>query len=227
MQTIVQHISRLFVSYNDYLATKIDSVDKKALDKLLHEGFLKNQSILETPKATNRKKTSYQNFFALKRKQLAEERPNLGFGEISKLISTEWRSMSKNDKDAYKNIVDEPPLQVDMEEKTTKTQTDSSVVFEVNQNHVNLKKPMDSSIERYFIENSDDSENEDLDDEDYDESAFIQNNIDETIDDHEDNDDLVHDGEKDEDDNHDEDEDECDDNDDGDLDSLNFTFDDE
>ena len=114
--------------------------------------------------------------------------------------------------------------------KQQKLKQTHPLCLEVNQNHVNLKKPMDSSIERYFIENSDDSENEDLDDEDYDESAFIQNNIDETIDDHEDNDDLVHDGEKDEDDNHDDDdddEDECDDNDDGDLDSLNFTFDDE
>ena len=62
MQTIVQHISRLFVSYNDYLATKIDSVDKKALDKLLHEGFLKTNQYLKRQKLLIEKRPLIKTF---------------------------------------------------------------------------------------------------------------------------------------------------------------------
>ena len=163
MQAIVEQISQLFVSYNDYLSKNINinSLDKKSLDKLLFDGFL-NQNV---PKTKTKPKTSYQNFFQIKRKTLSEQNPQLAFGAISKMISTEWRSMSKTEKDTFKTInITEDTNNVD--EKST---DNTSIVFEVSTNHKKLNEPLPSSIERYFIENSDNES--DVDDNDNDDGV--------------------------------------------------------
>ena len=222
MQAIVEQISQLFLSYNDYLSKNINinSVDKKSLDKLLFDGFL-NQNV---PKTKTKAKTSYQNFFQIKRKTLSEQNPQLAFGAISKMISTEWRSMSKTEKDTFKTInITEDTNNVD--EKST---DNTSIVFEVSTNHKKLNEPLPSSIERYFIENSDNES--DVDDNDNDDDVYEEHINDEDprfghndIED-DNNDDR---GNDDEDDQSIENDKDDDDDDDDDLDSLNFTFDDD
>ena len=125
MQVLVEHISKLFLSYNDFLSKNIKSIDKKSLNSLYDE-FSNNN--FEQKKS--QKKTAYQNFFALKRKTFSESNPEIQFGQISKLISSEWRSMTKVEKDSYKNILENE----DDDEKKT------SIVFEVDINTDKLKK---------------------------------------------------------------------------------------
>lgn len=223
MQAIVEQISQLFVSYNDYLSKNINinSVDKKSLDKLLFDGFL-NQNV---PKTKTKPKTSYQNFFQIKRKTLSEQNPHLAFGAISKMISTEWRSMTKTEKDTFKTItITEDTKNVD--EKST---DNTSIVFEVSTNHKKLNEPLPSSIERYFIENSDNESDVDDNDNDHDVYEEHINNEDPRFGHNDIEDDNNHDrGNDDEDDQSIEnDKDDDDDDDDDDLDSLNFTFDDD
>ena len=120
--------------------------------------------------------------------------------------------MTKVEKDSYKNITENE----DDEKKT-------SIVFEVDINTDKLKKETNSSIERYFIENTDDSDNGEDDEDDHSIDCSVQKD-DETLD----NENTIEDDEE------EDDEEECetnendDDNeDDEDLDSLNFTFDDD
>lgn len=48
-----------------------------------------------------KKKSSYQNFFAITRAEITSQNPELKFGEISKLISQKWKSMTKEEKNSY------------------------------------------------------------------------------------------------------------------------------
>lgn len=48
-----------------------------------------------------KKKSSYQNFFAITRGEITSKNPELKFGEISKLISQKWKSMTKEEKNSY------------------------------------------------------------------------------------------------------------------------------
>lgn len=237
MQAIVTQISGLFLSYNDYLSKNLNSppLDKKTLDTLL-DAFL-NQTVPNTnTKTKTRTKTCYQNFFAMKRKLLSEQNPDLAFGAISKMISTEWRSMSKTDKDAFKTInISEDTNNADEKsnnETKNNNNNNSTIVFPVSStHHKKLNEPMDASIERYFIENSDndESDGDDNDDHGYEEeeeemegSQFVHNN------DIEDDDDRGNDDDDDDDDQTiDKDDDDEDEDDDDDLDSLNFSFDDD
>ena len=48
-----------------------------------------------------KKKTAYQNFFVIARKNVTKDNHNLKFGEISKLISTQWNNMTPEEKKKY------------------------------------------------------------------------------------------------------------------------------
>tara|TARA_B100002019_G_C21092979_1_gene509582 strand:- start:37 stop:555 length:519 start_codon:yes stop_codon:yes gene_type:complete len=48
-----------------------------------------------------RKRTAYQNYFVKKRGDIASQNPTLKFGEISKIISTEWNQFTEEEKNNY------------------------------------------------------------------------------------------------------------------------------
>lgn len=52
-------------------------------------------------KKNGKKKTAYQNFFVIMRKQVTSEDKNIKFGEISKIISSRWNALSPDEKKKY------------------------------------------------------------------------------------------------------------------------------
>lgn len=52
-------------------------------------------------KEGKKKKTAYQNFFVIARKNVTKDNSKLKFGEISKIISSQWNSMTPEEKKKY------------------------------------------------------------------------------------------------------------------------------
>jgi len=51
-----------------------------------------------------KKKTAYQNFSNIIRKQIKDENPDFDFGQISKEISKKWKEMDDSEKNTYKDM---------------------------------------------------------------------------------------------------------------------------
>tara|TARA_B100001248_G_C27236781_1_gene387464 strand:+ start:141 stop:671 length:531 start_codon:yes stop_codon:yes gene_type:complete len=51
-----------------------------------------------------RKRTAYQNYFVQKREDIATNDPALKFGDISKIISTEWNQFTDDEKKRYETV---------------------------------------------------------------------------------------------------------------------------
>ena len=48
-----------------------------------------------------KKKNGYNKYNSKRRKELQEKNPNMGFGEMSKIIGGEWRKMTDEEKKTY------------------------------------------------------------------------------------------------------------------------------
>jgi len=94
-----------------------------------------------------KKKTAYQMFFANKRKEITEKNPKLKFGEISKIISTEWNKLSPTEKKNYE-VVKAPsttisPVDISLNENTSflhlfDHQQDDTEEFRIDYEHDDL-----------------------------------------------------------------------------------------
>ena len=59
---------------------------------------LENEFLNET---TKKRKNGYNKYNSKRRKELLDKKPNMDFGEMSKIIGKEWATMTKKDKELY------------------------------------------------------------------------------------------------------------------------------
>lgn len=92
--------------YQQNIKSNYPSIHMKDLQKIWIETnqTLEKKATDDTKSLGKKKKTAYQNFFVTARQKLTDKNPNLKFGEISKLVSTEWSNMSVEDKKKYENV---------------------------------------------------------------------------------------------------------------------------
>lgn len=93
--------------YQQNIKTNFPTIPVKDLQKIWKEttNAISEKSLVEEKKnGTKKKKTAYQNFFVVARQRLTEENQNLKFGEISKLVSTEWSNMTGEEKKRYETL---------------------------------------------------------------------------------------------------------------------------
>jgi hypothetical protein len=133
MNVFLQNIDDVFEQYNLYIKKKLNS---KADLCLLYKEFKEvNKTITLENEKKKKKKTAYQNFFTMTRKQITEENSAIPFGELSKMISLKWKKLSREEKKKYDGL--------DLEN------------FSENENSLHLEK--------YFIsDNPSEDESEDM-----------------------------------------------------------------
>ena len=81
----LQQLQDIWSSISDEKDIKVKSIESSEVEKV----------------KSKKKKTSYQNFFVIARKEVTNENPNLKFGEISKIISGKWNQMTPQEKKEY------------------------------------------------------------------------------------------------------------------------------
>ena len=102
-QNILKVTQHYIQKYQENIKSQYPNVDLKILQKLWNDGNLKNTPETDTKTNPKKKKTAYQNFFVIARERLTKENPTLKFGEISKLVSKEWSSLTPEQKKEYEN----------------------------------------------------------------------------------------------------------------------------
>ncbi|KAK8815639.1 hypothetical protein WA538_004764 [Blastocystis sp. DL] len=105
---INKHLNAMWSNMTDeerapYEANAFDDKEriKREVEKVrqsIKDGFVVPTS---KPKRTKRARTSYTLFYKEKMAQLRGENENLGFGEISKKLADEWKSLSDEQKQVY------------------------------------------------------------------------------------------------------------------------------
>lgn len=150
MDNFMQAIDQLFEDYNLFLKSKISS--KSDITKLYQDFKQKNNLTLENEKK-KKKKTAYQNFFTIVRKELASSLTNVPFGEVSKIISQRWKTLSKEEKKKYNDCSNE---EIDTEVSETSKLED----FFINENNSESET---EDTEEFYLQ----SEHEDKPEEEY------------------------------------------------------------
>lgn len=102
-QNILKVIQHYIQKYQENIKSQYPDVDLKILQKLWNDGNLKKAPETDTKTNQKKKKTAYQNFFVIARERMTKENPTLKFGEISKLVSKEWSSLTQEQKKEYEN----------------------------------------------------------------------------------------------------------------------------
>lgn len=107
MNDINNFFNTIILNYQKKIINEYPSVEILKLQKLWDEMSsiqkpVKNKNEPKKPK----KKTAYQNFFVITRKKVTDENPNIKFGEISKIISGKWNSLSREEKKTYEIDID-------------------------------------------------------------------------------------------------------------------------
>ena len=106
MSKILSIVNGIINQYQEEIHNKNPSISLKQLEDIWKtindEKDLKNKSTevadTEKVKSKKKKKTAYQNFFVIARKEVTKENPKLKFGEISKIISVKWNAMTPLEK---------------------------------------------------------------------------------------------------------------------------------
>lgn len=108
MSKILSIVNGIINQYQDEIHNKNPSISLQQLKDIWKtindEKDVKNKSSdsSEPEKVKlKKKKTAYQNFFVIARKEVTQENQNLKFGEISKIISGKWNLMNPVEKKQY------------------------------------------------------------------------------------------------------------------------------
>jgi len=101
--SIIKITQKYIQKYQENIKSEYPAVDMKMLQKIWSDlNFSDNKKQpVESKSSTKKKKTAYQTYFVEARQRLTEENPSLKFGEISKLVSSEWSNMSSQEKKKY------------------------------------------------------------------------------------------------------------------------------
>lgn len=104
MNKVINVFNDMILQYQEEICKKNPSISLKQLQEVWSQ--VNNEKELKVEGSekdikTKKKKTAYQNFFVIARKEVTSENPNLKFGEISKIISVKWNSLSPSEKKEY------------------------------------------------------------------------------------------------------------------------------
>ena len=106
-------------AYQKLILNEYPMTEEHTLQRLWQSTVKHGSLSTETKK---RPKTAYQHFFALRREELNNESQNqLSFGELSKQVSQQWKKMSVEQKNQYRNTDTE---------MSTSSQTDKPITFD-------------------------------------------------------------------------------------------------
>lgn len=103
MNKVVNLIDDIISQYQIEIHKKNPSIGVEDLKEIWKkmETVSKTNSTKKKEEKDKKKKTAYQNFFVIARKNVTKENSNLKFGEISKIISSQWNSMTSEEKKKY------------------------------------------------------------------------------------------------------------------------------
>lgn len=103
MEDINNFFNTIILNYQKQIINEYPSVEIIKLQKIWENMNSKKKSMDKKNdiKKNGKKKTAYQNFFVITRKKVTEENPNIKFGEISKIISSKWNSLTPEEKKKY------------------------------------------------------------------------------------------------------------------------------
>ena len=98
--TFIQEVTNK-IQLTTFLSLK-RSVQNEQLKALWKEmSNPKPAAVVLKPVVPKKRKSAYQNFFAIERKRIHGLYPNLSFGELSKMISHEWKQLNTEQKKNY------------------------------------------------------------------------------------------------------------------------------
>jgi|TARA_Y100000992_G_scaffold287909_1_gene241131 hypothetical protein len=100
MEAEVQSVITRYISqYQKTLMVEYPSVNAETLDRLW-QGVIRKE-VRPTDAKKKKPKTAYQHFFAMRREELSTTNAQLSFGELSKQVSQQWKTMSVEEKNKY------------------------------------------------------------------------------------------------------------------------------
>lgn len=92
-------ISRYISQYQKTILLEYPTVQAETLDRLW-QGLVRKE-VRSTEVKKKKPKTAYQHFFAIRREELSATNSQLSFGELSKQVSQQWKTMSVDEKNKY------------------------------------------------------------------------------------------------------------------------------
>lgn len=137
-------LNKLYKEFrNDTMPSNVNSMSTSSLE---HGHQPTIGIVLENSNKKKKKKTAYQNFFTQTRSKLTEKNDKIPFGELSRLISSEWKKLSTAEKKKYTvtettetHFVDDV---YDEEEETTVARDSTA------------KKKKKKNLEDFFLEDN-------------------------------------------------------------------------
>lgn len=113
MNDIQNFFNSIITNYQKQIINEYPSIEIIKLQKIWENmnSLEKNIKKKSDSKKPTKKKTAYQNFFVITRKQLTDENSKMKFGEISKIISAKWNSLSTDEKKKYEVKVEPRNIQ--------------------------------------------------------------------------------------------------------------------
>jgi hypothetical protein len=166
MEQIDTIIQETIVHYQKEIHRHYPIVDMNRLKSIWEK--LNNGKYNEGEK---KRKTAYQNYFVVTRKVITDKNPNLKFGEISKIISSQWKTLTAEEKKKYENNTVFSPF-----EKQSET---LELGLQKNDSYLHLfEQTMDDIDDSNRIDYEHDENQEDLDEIDDDDDENIEDEID-------------------------------------------------
>lgn len=102
MNDINIFFNNIILNYQKQIIKEYPSVEVSTLQKIWEDmDCKKSVGKKKEFKKNAKKKTAYQNFFVIMRKQVTAENSNIKFGEISKIISSKWNALTLEEKKKY------------------------------------------------------------------------------------------------------------------------------
>jgi len=102
MNDINIFFNNIILNYQKQIIKEYPSVEVSKLQKIWENmDYKKSGGKKKELKKNGKKKTAYQNFFVIMRKQVTSENTTIKFGEISKVISSKWNALTLEEKKKY------------------------------------------------------------------------------------------------------------------------------
>lgn len=105
MNKVINLFNDVILHYQTEIHKKNPSISLNELQEIWKKLETNTKTISTSNKKEEKegkkKKTAYQNFFVIARKNVTKDNSNLKFGEISKIISVQWNSMTPEEKKKY------------------------------------------------------------------------------------------------------------------------------
>lgn len=111
MNKVINLFNDVIIQYQSEIHKKNPSISLHELQDIWKKLEINSKGTItihkKDEKDGKKKKTAYQNFFVIARKNVTKENQNLKFGEISKIISGQWNLMTPEEKKKYETKDDD------------------------------------------------------------------------------------------------------------------------